>query len=192
MSLALESRTTSRLHRCKSGVALEQETFSRLPGLPPKGLLAPSPVKLGEVQEFQGLCQAIRVARGDFCTTVSKLITDRDFFWEELTSDYRYRIALPEGLIPITETDLWEFQQKISHYRYRFSLKFQIISITDTDFGLKTNEVCNHFGGRRRQSLSKIGVLQRVLAKVFFLLFSFIETSVGTLASTPRSTPIPL
>ena len=32
------------LHRCKSGVALEQETFSRLPGHPPKRLLAPSPV----------------------------------------------------------------------------------------------------------------------------------------------------
>ena len=39
----------------------------------------------------------------------------------------------------MTETDLWEFQQKISHYRYSFSLEFQLISITDTDFGLKTN-----------------------------------------------------
>ena len=39
-------------------------------------------------------------------TVVSKLITDRDFFWEELISDYRYRIALPEELISITETDL--------------------------------------------------------------------------------------
>ena len=38
--------------------------------------------------------------------------------------------------------------------------------------------------------LSKIGVLQRVLAKVLFLLFSFKDTSVGTLASTPQSTPI--
>ena len=36
----------------------------------------------------------------------------RDSFWEELISDYRYRIALPEELISITETDLWEFQQK--------------------------------------------------------------------------------
>ena len=72
-------------------------------------------------------------------TVVSKLITDRDSFWEELISDYRYRIALPEELISITETDLWEFQQIISQYRYRFSLEFQIISITDTDFGLKTN-----------------------------------------------------
>ena len=72
-------------------------------------------------------------------TVVSKLITDRDFFWEELISDYRYRIALPEELISITETDLWEFQQKISRYRYRFSLEFQLISIADTDFRLKTN-----------------------------------------------------
>ena len=50
---------------------------------------------------------------------------------------YRYRIALPEELISITETDLWKLQQKISYYRYRFSLEFQLISITDTDFGLK-------------------------------------------------------
>ena len=72
-------------------------------------------------------------------TVVSKLITDRDFFWEEFVSDYRYRIALPEELISITETDLWEFPQKISRYRYSFSLKFQLLSVTDTDFGLKTN-----------------------------------------------------
>ena len=51
----------------------------------------------------------------------------RFFFWEELISDYRYRIALPEELISITETDHWEFQQKISRYRYRFSLEFQLI-----------------------------------------------------------------
>ena len=30
-------------------------------------------------------------------------------------------------IISITETDLWEFQQKISCYRYRLSLKFQLI-----------------------------------------------------------------
>ena len=47
------------------------------------------------------------------------------FCLEEWISDCRYRIALIEELISITETDLWEFQQKISHYRYRFSLKFQ-------------------------------------------------------------------
>ena len=37
---------------------------------------------------------------------------------------------------------------------------------------------------------TKIGVLWRVLAKVFFLFFSFIDTSVGTLESTPQTTPI--
>ena len=72
-------------------------------------------------------------------TVVSKLITDRHFFWEELISNYRYRIVLPEELISVTETDLWEFQQKIAHCRYRVSLEFQLISVTDTDFGLKTN-----------------------------------------------------
>ena len=61
------------------------------------------------------------------------------FFLGGINFDYRYRIALPEELISITETDLWEFQQKISHYRYRFSLEFQLIATTDTDFGLKTN-----------------------------------------------------
>ena len=63
------------------------------------------------------------------------------FFWEELISDYRYRIALREELISITETDLWEFLQKFSHNKHRFSLEFQLISncITDTDFGLKTS-----------------------------------------------------
>ena len=60
-------------------------------------------------------------------------------FLGQINSNYRYRIELPEELMAITETDLWEFQQKISHYRYRFSLEFQLISITDTDFGLKTN-----------------------------------------------------
>ena len=62
-------------------------------------------------------------------TVVSKLITDRDFFWGDSISNYRYRIALPEELIAITETDLWELQQEIFHYRYRFSLEFQFISI---------------------------------------------------------------
>ena len=73
-------------------------------------------------------------------TVASQFITDRHFqiLWEELISNYRYRILVPEELISITETDLWEFQQKISHNRYRFSLDFQLISIIDTDFGLKT------------------------------------------------------
>ena len=66
-------------------------------------------------------------------------MTDRNIFWGELISNYRYRIELPEWLIAITETDLWEFQLKISRYRYRFSLEFQVISITDTHIGLKTN-----------------------------------------------------
>ena len=47
---------------------------------------------------------------------------ERDFFWGELISNYSYRTALPEELIAIAETDLWEFQQKIFHYRYRSSL----------------------------------------------------------------------
>ena len=80
-------------------------------------------------------------------TVVSKLITNRDFVWGEFISDYRYRLALPEELLSITETDLWEFQ-KISHYRYRFSLEFQVISITDTDMIVrpKSNSFCNRFG----------------------------------------------
>ena len=46
-------------------------------------------------------------------TIVSKSITDRHLFGGgELISNYRYRIALPEELIPITETDLWEFSRK--------------------------------------------------------------------------------
>ena len=48
------SRATPRLHRCKSGVAPEQETFSGLPGQPPKRPLAPSPIDLGALQEFGG------------------------------------------------------------------------------------------------------------------------------------------
>ena len=53
MSLAL-GRATPDLHRCNLGVALEQETFSGLPGHPPKRLLAPSPIGLVGVQEFGG------------------------------------------------------------------------------------------------------------------------------------------
>ena len=48
------SRATPDLHRCNLGVALEQETFSGLPGHPPKRLLAPSPIDLGAIREFGG------------------------------------------------------------------------------------------------------------------------------------------
>ena len=47
------SWATPDFHRWKSGVAQEQETFSRLQGLLPKRPLAPSPIDLGEVQEFR-------------------------------------------------------------------------------------------------------------------------------------------
>ena len=80
-------------------------------------------------------------------TVVSKFITDRHFSWGAWISNSRYRIVLPEELISITETDLWEFQQK------NLSLQIQILSwipsnfaITDKDFGLKTNLFCNDFG----------------------------------------------
>ena len=36
-------------------------------------------------------------------TVVSKMITDRDFIWAELISNYRYRIELPEELMRRTE-----------------------------------------------------------------------------------------
>ena len=42
-----------QLLSCKSGVALEQETFSRLQRPDPKRPLAPSPLDLGEAQEFR-------------------------------------------------------------------------------------------------------------------------------------------
>ena len=71
------SRATPRLHRCKSGVALEQETFSGLPGHPPKRPLAPSAIDLGAIQ-------AIKVAtlwrllgtplRGKFPRTASRKV----------------------------------------------------------------------------------------------------------------------
>ena len=91
---------------------------------------------------------------------MSKLIADRHPFWGKWISNYRYRIVLPEELISMTETDLWECQQKISHYRYRFSLESKLISITATDFGLKTNWFCNHFGynGRGALNLAAFGI----------------------------------
>ena len=51
-----------------------------------------------------------------------------------INSNYRYRIVLLEDLVSITETDLWEYQQKISHWRFRFSLEVLLISITAADF----------------------------------------------------------
>ena len=60
-------------------------------------------------------------------------------FLGALICNYRYRIALREESVSITETDLREFQQKISHCGHRFPLEFLLSSITDTDFGLKTN-----------------------------------------------------
>ena len=47
------------------------------------------------------------------------------FFLGTINCNYRYRVVLPEELISITETDLWERWQKISHYRYRFSVVFK-------------------------------------------------------------------
>ena len=56
------SRATPRLHRCKSGVAHEQETFSGLPGHPQKRPLASSPIDLGGNPAIRRLYQAIGVA----------------------------------------------------------------------------------------------------------------------------------
>ena len=56
------SRATPRLHRCKSGVALEQETFSGLPGHPPKRLLRSFSCRFRGNPGIRGLCQAIGVA----------------------------------------------------------------------------------------------------------------------------------
>ena len=56
-------------------------------------------------------------------------------FWPLINPKSRHRIVLPEGLLCITETDLWECWQRISPYRYRFSLDYQLISIADTDLG---------------------------------------------------------
>ena len=56
------SSATPDMHRRNLGVALEQETFSGLPGHPPKRLLAPSPIDFGGNPEIRGLYQAVRVA----------------------------------------------------------------------------------------------------------------------------------
>ena len=58
------ARATSRLHRCTCGVALEQETFSRLQALHPQRPLAPSPIDLGEVQEFRH-CTRVSGSQGN-------------------------------------------------------------------------------------------------------------------------------
>ena len=84
--------------------------------------------------------RAFKVARGSAKrrkSVVSKLITDRHLFWGEEISKLRYRIALPEELISITETDQREFRQKTSHYRYRYSLKFQVIPLQIQILGSK-------------------------------------------------------
>ena len=88
-----------------------------------------------------------RISRGTLAEipVVSKLITDRHLLVGS-NFHYRYRMMLPEEVIAITETDLWEFQQKVSHYGYRFSLEFQLHAITDTDRELATSKFCNHFG----------------------------------------------
>ena len=46
------SRATPHLHRWNLGVAPEQEAFSGLLGLPPKGLLASSPIDSGAILEL--------------------------------------------------------------------------------------------------------------------------------------------
>ena len=64
-------------------------------------------------------------------TVVSTMITDMHIWWGDFISIYRCRIVLPEELMSIAETDLWECHQKTYHYRYRFSLQFQLDGITE-------------------------------------------------------------
>ena len=54
-------------------------------------------------------------------TAVSKS-TPTDIFLRAINSNYRYRIVLPEGVLSIAETDLWECWQKISHADTEFPL----------------------------------------------------------------------
>ena len=84
---------------------------------------------------------AIAILGRSECLYRSIQIDYRQHFSEgKLRSNYRYRIVLPEKLVFTTETDLWEYQQKIFHYSYRFSFfEFQVIAITNADFGLETN-----------------------------------------------------
>ena len=56
-------RATPRLHRCKPGVALEQETFLEFSGLPPKRLLAPSLIDFWGNPGIRALYQAIGIPR---------------------------------------------------------------------------------------------------------------------------------
>ena len=62
---------------------------------------------------------------------VSKSITDRHFCLGAATFQLQIQNHAARRSNSITETDLWEFQQKISHCR-RSSLEFQFISITDS------------------------------------------------------------
>ena len=70
-----ENVSCSRATPCKSGVALEQETFSGLPGHPPKRLLAPSPIDLGRIQEFGGCIR--QSVFGEFFDTFLRLRAGR-------------------------------------------------------------------------------------------------------------------
>ena len=61
-------------------------------------------------------------------------------------SNYRYRIVLPEEVISIAETDLWECQQKISHCRHRFSLEPKQFPSQIQIMGLKRMNSVKYFG----------------------------------------------
>ena len=53
---------------------------------------------------------------------------------------------LPEEVIVITETDVWEYWQRVSNCWCRFSIEILVIAITDTDFGRETSEFCHDVG----------------------------------------------
>ena len=106
---------------------------------------------------------------------MSKIVTDRHFYLRTINSNYRYRIALPEELTSITETDLWNFSRKSLITDTDFGLEFRFISITDTRDTLWTPRGLVPEGPRRHS----VGHSRRHPR--------FSGTLSGTLPETPRA-----
>ena len=68
------SRATPRLHRCKSGVALEQETFSGLQGHPPKRPTCSFSYQFRGSPGIRGLYQAVRAASHELPSNFQKVL----------------------------------------------------------------------------------------------------------------------
>ena len=94
------SSATPELHQCNLGVALEQETFSGLPGHPPERLLAPAPIDFRGNPGIRGLYRAIRVAKPDSLPATRQFVSIPMWFLKHFGGLLPENSGRAQGLLP--------------------------------------------------------------------------------------------